>query len=540
MEKACKWCKSEFVIDDQDMVFYKKVGPVFDGVKYEVAPPTLCPDCRQQRRCFTRNERKFYIRKCDLSGRNMVTVYAPEFSGKVYDHDSWHGDEWDPCDYSRDFDFERGFFEQFQELALECPRINLIAMNSENSTYTNHSAYNKNCFMCINTGYSEDLFYCTNYNLKNKDCGDCMEIQECERCYFCTGAQRCHFSTYLFECEGMTDSHFCFDCRNCESCFGCYNLRRKKYCIYNEQYSKEDYLKKMEELMPKTWPETMTLFDELMEMKKEKAINKSLWIEKCQNCSGDQLDNNKNVKDSYYVYGSEDCRYCYDAGDMKDCYDVTEPYNEELFYEVQASFHGYHNIACCKSLESKNSLYCYYCWQCEDCFGCFGMRKKKYCIFNKQYTREEYEKMVPRIIEHMRETAEWGEFFPPEDCAFGYNETIAFEYYPMSREEVLARGWKWRDQQEEVKSEEGDSIVKCEVTNRSFRIIKAEADFYEKMKLPLPGRHPDERHYMRMSLRNPRRVRKSECTKCGIYIETSCPEDVKKVYCEKCYLEEVY
>ncbi len=59
MEKACKWCKSGFEIDEQDMAFYKKVGPVFDGVKYEVAPPTLCPDCRQQRRCITRNERKF-------------------------------------------------------------------------------------------------------------------------------------------------------------------------------------------------------------------------------------------------------------------------------------------------------------------------------------------------------------------------------------------------------------------------------------------------------------------------------------------------
>ncbi|MEI8091831.1 MAG: hypothetical protein WCG98_06540 [bacterium] len=34
-------------------------------------------------------------------------------------------------------------------------------------------------------------------------------------------------------------------------------------------------------------------------------------------------------------------------------------------------------------------------------FGCVGMRDKEYCILNKQYTREEYETLVPQIIEKM-------------------------------------------------------------------------------------------------------------------------------------------
>ena len=31
------------------------------------------------------------------------------------------------------------------------------------------------------------------------------------------------------------------------------------------------------------------------------------------------------------------------------------------------------------------------------------MKNKEYCIFNKQYTKEEYENIVPQLIEKMKE-----------------------------------------------------------------------------------------------------------------------------------------
>jgi hypothetical protein len=36
----------------------------------------------------------------------------------------------------------------------------------------------------------------------------------------------------------------------------------------------------------------------------------------------------------------------------------------------------------------------------------------------------------------MRITNEWGEFFPTWLSPFGYNETVANEYYPLSEVEV--------------------------------------------------------------------------------------------------------
>ena len=41
---------------------------------------------------------------------------------------------------------------------------------------------------------------------------------------------------------------------------------------------------------------------------------------------------------------------------------------------------------------------------CNNLFGCIGLRNKSYCIFNKQYTKDEYETTVANIITHMQET----------------------------------------------------------------------------------------------------------------------------------------
>jgi hypothetical protein len=56
---------------------------------------------------------------------------------------------------------------------------------------------------------------------------------------------------------------------------------------------------------------------------------------------------------------------------------------------------------------------------------------------NRQYTKEEYELLVPKIIEKMMSDGEWGEFFPAILSPFGYNETVAQEYFPLTREELL-------------------------------------------------------------------------------------------------------
>jgi hypothetical protein len=187
------------------------------------------------------------------------------------------------------------------------------------------------------------------------------------------------------------------------------------------------------------------------------------------------------------------------------------------------------------------------------------LRHKQYCILNKQYSKEEYERLVPMIVEHMRSTGEWGEYYPPEISAFGYNETMAQFFFPLTREEALRRGWQWCDTEvkveglksipaaqlpddsREVPDDIPDWAILCEVTGKPFKIVRQELEFYRSQGLPLPRRHPDRRHLDRFAMKNPYKLWNRTCGKCGKEIETAyAPDRPEIVYCESCYLKEVY
>ncbi len=83
--------------------------------------------------------------------------------------------------------------------------------------------------------------------------------------------------------------------------------------------------------------------------------------------------------------------------------------------------------------------------------------------------------------------------------------------------------------------------IECEITKKPFRIIKPELEFYRKHNLPIPKRHPDQRHLDRMKLRNTTKLFDRNCDKCWISIKTTySPEREEIVYCESCYDKEIY
>src|SRR3989338_6501893 len=122
----CRNCKTEFRIDESDMKFYEKVSPILNGQKYLLPPPTLCPDCRQQRRLAHCNEFHLYQANCDLCKKPGLTEHSPSEKHTNYCKECWHSDKWDPKDYGKDFDFSRPFFEQFDELCRSAPLSALI------------------------------------------------------------------------------------------------------------------------------------------------------------------------------------------------------------------------------------------------------------------------------------------------------------------------------------------------------------------------------------------------------------------------------
>ena len=191
---------------------------------------------------------------------------------------------------------------------------------------------------------------------------------------------------------------------------------------------------------------------------------------------------------------------------------------------------------------------------CNNLFGCSNLHRMEYCILNKQYTKEEYQALVPRVIEHMKKTGEWGEFLPMEYSYFGYNESVAQDFFPKTKNGVLAEGFKWRDEEiREIRPqnipdsihEVTDDILKmsltCEKSGRPFRIVAAELKLYRQMGIPIPHYAPETRNEIGMAMRNPAHIWNRNCAKCGSPILTSySPDRPEKVYCESCYLAEVY
>ncbi|MBU0648206.1 hypothetical protein KJ855_03420 [Patescibacteria group bacterium] len=576
--KVCKQCGSNFVVEDEDAVFYEKMSPEFAGKKYVVLSPTWCPECRQKRRLIWRNERSLYKSKCAKSGQDMISIYSPDKTDYVvYERDEWWKDDWDAISYGRDFDFDRPFFPQFDELLHKVPKMALNNADTVDCKYANFIAGCKNCYMSFVIYYgSENCHYCY-WTYRGKDCVDVTYADGVELCYDCAmiyGCYGCRYSVRLHDCR---DCYYSWDLRGCKDCIFSNNLSNKQYYVENKPYSKEEYEKIKADLGLGRYSKTKEYLKKFNEMR-GKAVVKFANIVGSENVSGDDLLNCKNVKNCFSCITTEDSRYSYGQEAVKNVYDSMGGTYE---WCLECNHTGWANncIGTSGVLNSNNMFYCYSCHGCHDCFGCAGLRKKEYCIFNEQYSKEEYEQLAGKIAEHMQKSGEWGEFYPMNMSAFGYNESVANSYLPMTKEEVLKYGAKWLDIDYSMKydgplyephddivvyqksKDEVDKllagILKCETSGRPFKIMPQELAFYLAQGIPIPREHYDVRHDRRFNTRNPRKLWHRQCMcegqgssgkdqgssggcmhegRCKNEFETTyAPERSERVYCEECY-----
>ena len=544
----CKNCSTDFKIEDSDKAFYKKL---------DVPEPTFCPQCRSQRRLSWRNERNLYKRKCDLSGKDIISAYVPDSPFTVYSPESWHSDNWDSLEYSQEFDFNRPFFDQYADLQKKVPRISLAVANNENCPYVNQIWYCKNSYLCFDAGFCEDALFCdATYHSKNVV--DCSFIRNCELLYWCVDCTKCFNSIFLQNCNNCSDAFFSFDCGSCQNIAFCYNLRNKKNHVFNKPISEEYFKQVMSDIKSgsyKKWMEYIKVFHEKVLLS---AVHKENNNINTENCLGDYMQNSRNCQYCYDVDASEDLRYV-NRMDEKGltCMDIDNCSILELGYEG-AAVSG-NNIRFCNASyhpTNSNLLYCDISMSSSNCFGCISNKHKKYCILNKQYSQQEYEKLVPKIIEHMKTTNEWGEFFPTALSPYAYNETVANEYFPMPKEQVIEKGFTWRDPDQkdyqkqtfnlpdnlnEISDKILNEILACTTCGKNYKITSHELKFYHQFNLPIPRKCNDCRHNDRIVLRNPRKLFDRKCSKCQSDIYTTyTPDRPEVVYCEKCYLKEVY
>jgi hypothetical protein len=183
--------------------------------------------------------------------------------------------------------------------------------------------------------------------------------------------------------------------------------------------------------------------------------------------------------------------------------------------------------------------------------------------------------LVKKIIEHMNsmpysDTAgrvyRYGEFFPIYLSPFAYNETYAYEEFPLSKERALRAGYAWHEAEEKryattIESNElPDDISDCTDTvlehviscankgmvetkcTHGYKIIREELGYYRQMNIPLPRLCPNCRYFERRAWLHPWKLWNRRCMHVGCtntFETTYAPDRPEIVYCEACYQKEV-
>ena len=409
---------------------------------------------------------------------------------------------------------------------------------------------NKNSYLLAASDYNEDCLY-SSYIFECRDCADCLFTNNCDSSYQLVNCDNCYGSQYLQDCKQCTECFYCFDCQSCTNCFGCVGLRHKEYHIFNEPYTKEEYEKKVAEL--KKNPEEVK--KRVQELKLQHP-HKYAFNLNCNDCVGDYLTQCEGCDNSYDMIESVNCTDCTLGIKGKDCYRCVGVPNAEMAYECVAVPEDYH-LKFCALIWPKSTFleYCLFSRSSNYCFGSVALNNNEYCILNKQYTKSEYEELVPKIIEHMTATVEYGNFFPVNMSPFAYNKTAAQDYYPLTKDEIVKRGWSYREP-EDITVKPGEDIITCSECQRPFKVIPQEKAFYKQHAIELPQQCPDCRHGARLQQRNPRDLWQRQCMctqpdhdhssngsakRCGTeFTTTYSPERKEIVYCEPCYQKEMY
>ena len=476
----------------------------------------------------------------------------------MYNQDYWWSDSWDSKEYWRDFDFSKPFFEQFYELYKQVPQLALNNQESENSQYTNQAQMNKDCYIVTCSCNNESCLYWMWFQ-NCKDSMDCLYLEKSELCYELINGKNCYKCYYSENLDNCSNCTHCKNCISCKDCFACSNLRNKQYHIWNKKYSKEEYFEKIKTLKNQSHSSLELNKRELnkFDLKYPKKYYNGNSNEQF---NWDFLENNKNSLDCFNCRDSENIKYCRDAWKARNCMDLVETLENDFCLEVEWSWWGMNMMFWAKIVKTSDTMYSSHVYHSNNCFWCVWLKKAKYCILNKQYTKKKYEILIAQIIEHMQKTWEWWEYFPVELSLFAYNETVAQEYFPLKKEVCLKKWYKWKDEDDNIPNvtkvipaeKLPDSIsdipddvlnwaIKCEISWRPFKFIPQELKFYREHNIPVPHLHPDERHKARMKLRNPRKLYDRQCVKCNKDIQTTyAPEWSETVYCEGCYLKEVY
>ena len=338
-----------------------------------------------------------------------------------------------------------------------------------------------------------------------------------------------------------------------------WNLRDKKYYILNQPYSKEEYNEKLKQYNLGSRKVIRELQEDFKKHIREEAIHRENFNIRSESSTGNFLTNCDKCENGFHWENSQNCYNMVRGGKAKNLIDCVGCFDNELCGgSIGCAYGGYNLKYCSWCTTCRDSEYLDLCLDCRDCFGCVGLKKKKFCILNKQYTEEDYKKLKTEIVDSMKKDGSYGRLFPYNMAYSGYNFTTAQIYFPDTKVNVGKFGALWEDVDDsavsginpenlpdDIKDVDDDitsQALVCPKTGYRFNIAKRELDLYRELDIPLPIYHPDYRTLQRFEQMKVMTTFKYNCAICQKEIQAHYPKDwgYKKVVCISCYQKQIY
>jgi hypothetical protein len=338
-----------------------------------------------------------------------------------------------------------------------------------------------------------------------------------------------------------------------------WNLRNKQYCIRNNQHTKEEYFEKLKKIKFDSYKNLEIFKKEFENILKKDVIHRENTNIRTTDSVGNYLTNCDKCVNVFNFEDSQNCRNQLRGFGTKDCIDQTVTWGTELSGNNAGASEGGYLLKYSSWADiAKYSEYLDLCIEVEYCFGCIGLRKKKYCILNKQYSKEEYEKLKAQIISDMKKNGEYGQFLPYSMGFCGYNMSTAMIYFPhVTKEEIKQKGGHWSE--EDFSSNDGipsmdlpDTIFDtkksisnqpliCPETKYRFNISPTEYEFHNRKGFALPRVHFDQRIIKKMRRLAVLKSYPYKCFYCKKDIMAYYPPEwgYKKIACEECYKQNI-
>jgi len=292
------------------------------------------------------------------------------------------------------------FFSELQRLIDNFPQTTPDIFNSEDCDYTDKIYYCKNLSFSFDDANCEESSFLYDSYLSN-NCLDCDYSVESELCYECVDVFRCFNGNYLENCSKVRDSWYSYNCVNCANVFGCANLQNKSFCIFNRQFSEEEYKERLSKYASLPADKILKI---LSDLKGTYPLTQTIEGNNENSSYGNYVFYDKNCYLCFDAAHDENCAYLYDSFYNKFCLDMTYgSQNNELSYEIVDSSRMFN---CNFAVRSNNCSDCSYIFNCsniKDCLGCVSLSNSQYCILNRQVTKDQYETLKAQIFYDINE-----------------------------------------------------------------------------------------------------------------------------------------